>query len=112
MIIQRLKLLPMSSKMFLFIKYVLLSGCFQSSHITNGQGALGAKIWKISKIIIKSKLQRSELNNSGRLEVDPMQVCLPKFWKAQSSGSKTNEEKKMTNFCVPSLTLGISLKYP
>ena len=46
------------------------------------------------KIIIKSKLQRYELNNSGRLKVDPMQVCLPKFWKAQSSGSKTNEEKR------------------
>ena len=72
MIGQRLKLFPMCGKMFHFIKYVLLSGCFQSSHITNGQGALGAKIWKISKIIIKSKLQRSELNNSGRLKVHPI----------------------------------------
>ena len=52
------------------------------------------ELGKMPKIIIKSKLQRYELNNSGRLKVDPMQVCLPKFWKAQSSGSKTNEEKR------------------
>ena len=52
------------------------------------------ELGKMPKIIIKSKLQRYELNNSGRLKVDPMQVCLPKFWKAQSSGRKTNEEKR------------------
>ena len=50
------------------------------------------KFGKRPNIIIGSKLQRSELNNSGRLEVDPMQVCLPKFREAQSSDSKTNEE--------------------
>ena len=50
------------------------------------------KFGKRPNIIIGSKLQRSELNNSERLEVDPMQVCLPKFREAQSSDSKTNEE--------------------
>ena len=41
---------------------------------------LALKFGKRPKIIIKSKLQRSELNNSGRLEVDPMQVGMPKYW--------------------------------
>ena len=41
---------------------------------------LALKFGKRPKIIIMSQLQRSELNNSGRLEVDPMQVCMPKFW--------------------------------
>ena len=50
------------------------------------------KFGKRPNIIIGSKLQRFELNNSERLEVDPMQVCLPKFREAQSSDSKTNEE--------------------
>ena len=49
------------------------------------------KFGKRPNIIIGSKLQRSELNNSERLEVDPMEDCLPKFRKAQSSDSKSNE---------------------
>ena len=53
---------------------------------------LPLKFGKKPKISIKSKLQRSELNNSGRLEVHQMQVCLPKFGKVKSSDTETNEE--------------------
>ena len=67
------------------------------------------KFGKRPNIMIGSKLQRFELNNSERLEVDPMQVCLPKFREAQSSDSKREE---MTLFCVPTLTPSIGLKYP
>ena len=45
LIIQRLKLLPKTSKMFQSIKYVLWSRCFQSSYIKNCQRALGTKVW-------------------------------------------------------------------
>ena len=55
---------------------------------------LALKFGKRPKIIIKSKLQRSELNNSGRLEVDQILICLPQFEKAQSFGSNTRVRDK------------------
>ena len=53
---------------------------------------LPLKFGKKPKISIKSKLQRSEQSNSGRLEVHQMQVCLPKFRDEQSYGNKANTE--------------------
>ena len=91
-IIKRLKGPAKSTVMSHLIKYAILSGCFNhhSSQMTREHLAL--IFGKRSKIIITSKLQRFELNNSGGLEIDPTQVCLPKFGKVKSSDTETNEE--------------------
>ena len=71
---------------------------------------LALKLGKKSKIITRAKPQRFWQNKS--IEVDPMQVSLLQYRQAATSRRKTTVEEKITYFCVPSLTLGISLKYP
>ena len=66
------------------LNYLLSGGSISSQ--------LPLKFGKKPKIIIKSQLQRSEQSNSGRLQVYHMQVCLPKFRDAQSSGDEANTE--------------------
>ena len=73
---------------------------------------LALKFGKKSKIITRAKPQRFGQNKPERLEVDLMQVCLVQSRQAATSGRKTTVEEKITYFCVPSLTLIISLKYP
>ena len=73
---------------------------------------LALKFGKTSKIITGAKPQRFGQNKPEHLEVDPMQVCLLQFRQAATTRRKTTVEEKITYFCLPSLTLGIILKYP
>ena len=73
---------------------------------------LALKFGNKSKIITRAKPQRFGQNKSEHLEVDPMQVCLLQFRQAATTRRKTTVEEKITYFCLPSLTLGIILKYP
>ena len=55
---------------------------------------LALKFGKRPKIIIKVKTQRFGQNNSGRLEVDTMQVCVLQFRQAATSRRKTIVEEQ------------------